>query len=499
MSQGFQQQEQPQTLSRPFQPVAETDVRPGVDSKEFEQPPQVETQATSFFDRLLARLGRFGKTQVATHDYSWHNIIWREWRHTTDEDYAQHLFALVGDASVGTIATLSSGLMGTIYGGLIGLFLTLIGALGESIMEGPALATIIAGAVLGGLAGGVIGFLREGRMSWRTWLAHLTLQLSPIELSLLWGITLIGIITWMISWLAGFGLIASIIVLGLFILEGLGIRVMVWLLGLDRGKQPHYSHRYRAGYFWWRDRPYRTEFETALRKACAVSSGATEIWGPVLENLEQQRKQPGPPERLVENLRHVDWVERFTAAQLLITLGGVAAPPLQAAASQPGSILRRKAMDLLRQIERETTQLADQCWNLLCPRCLRRCGRHSVPVAGDMTIIYYGCRMCGQSHVLWPGQVVAVLDADMPGNVERSDPFRVNWLTRRFLFDFDEVEIIRATDEEVERFVVQVGNDTDPVRQGRYQHMPCRIGPECHLSENTMRVLGRVFGTVVQK
>jgi RNase P subunit RPR2 len=275
--------------------------------------------------------------------------------------------------------------------------------------------------------------------------------------------------------------------------------VMIWLHGLDRGERPDYSHRYRAGWFWWRDRPHQTEIETALRKACAISSRAAEIWGPVLENLEQQRQHPRPPEQLIEDLRHGDWVERFTAAQLLVTLGGAAVPHLQAIAAERASILRRKAIDLLRRIEQETTtQLADRCLNLLCPRCLRRCGQHSVRVADEMTITYYGCRMCGQSHVLWPGKVVAVLDADMPSNVERTDPIRVNWLTRHFLFDFDEVEIIRATDEEVERFVVQVGNDTDPARKGRYRHMPCRIGPECHLSENTIRVLGNVFEMVVQ-
>jgi hypothetical protein len=496
MSHRLQRQEQPQALPRP---VADADIRPGVDTNELKQAAQVESQATPFFDRLLARLRRFSKTQAAPHDYSWHNIIWREWRHTQDQEYAQHLFALVGEASVGTIATLSSGLMGIIYGGLIGLFLTLIGALGDSIMPGPAIAAIIAGAVLGGLASGVIGFLREGRMSWRTWLAHLTLQLSPIEFGLLWGVTLIGIVTWMVSWLAGFGLIASIIVVGLFILEGLGVRVMIWLHGLDRGQQPDYSHRYRAGWFWWRHRPYRAEIETALRRACAGSPQAGEVWGPVLDNLEQQRQYPRPPERLVEELRNIDWVERFTASQLLVTLGGAAVPHLQAVASQRASILRRKAIELLRLIERETaTQLADRCPDLLCPRCLTRCDRRPVTVADELTITYYGCRSCGQSHDLWPGVVVAVLDADMPNNVERADPIRVNWLSRRFLFDFDEVEIVRATDEDVERFVVQVGNDTDSGRRQRYRHMPCRVRPACRLSENTRRVLASVFETVVQ-
>lgn len=499
MSQGLQRQEQPQALSRPFQPVVDSDVRPGV-GNELKQPPQVETQTTPFLKRLLARLSRLGKTPATTSDQSWHNIIWREWRHTADEEYAQHLFRLVADAPVGATAILVGGLTGVIYGSIIGMLLTLIGSLAEPITSGQMMLNIFTGAGLGSIIGLLTGFLWKRHISWRTWLAHLTLNLDPIELGLLGSVILAGGITWLVSWLAGFGHVAGIIILGILLLTGLGARVMVWLLGLDRATKIVYSYQYRAGYFWWRDRPNRTEIETALRQACIVSFEARLIWWRVLVNLEQQRQHPKPSEQLVEDLRSVDWIERFMAAQLLITLGGVAVPPLHAAASQRASILRRKAIDLLRQIEQETTtQLADQCLNWLCPRCLRRCGRHSVTVAGDMAIVYYGCRMCEQSHVLWPGQVVAVLDADMPGNVERADPFRVNWLTRHFLFDFDEVEIIRATDEEVERFVVQVGNDTDPVRTGRYQHMPCRIGPDCHLSENTMRVLTSVFETVVQE
>jgi hypothetical protein len=72
----------------------------------------------------------------------------------------------------------------------------------------------------------------------------------------------------------------------------------------------------------------------------------------------------------------------------------------------------------------------------------------------------------------------------------------VNWLTHRKLFDFDEVEIAQTTDEDVERFAVQVGNDTDPKRKPRYQKMRCVVSSECQLSENTMRILERMFGTV---
>ena len=54
-------------------------------------------------------------------------------------------------------------------------------------------------------------------------------------------------------------------------------------------------------------------------------------------------------------------------------------------------------------------------------------------------------------------------------------------------------------DEEVERFAVQVGNDTDGSRRSRYQEMACIISPECQLSESATRVLDHIFGKVVRK
>ncbi len=71
---------------------------------------------------------------------------------------------------------------------------------------------------------------------------------------------------------------------------------------------------------------------------------------------------------------------------------------------------------------------------------------------------------------------------------------RVNWLIRRGLFDFDRVEIIQAADEEVERFAVQVGNNTDPVQKAAYPRMSCSIAADCNLSENNRRILARLFG-----
>jgi hypothetical protein len=69
----------------------------------------------------------------------------------------------------------------------------------------------------------------------------------------------------------------------------------------------------------------------------------------------------------------------------------------------------------------------------------------------------------------------------------------VNWLKRQKLFDFDQVEIVQATDKEVQTFAVQVANDTDTFRQRRYGKVPCVISPECRLSEATLRILKKHF------
>jgi hypothetical protein len=94
---------------------------------------------------------------------------------------------------------------------------------------------------------------------------------------------------------------------------------------------------------------------------------------------------------------------------------------------------------------------------------------------------------------------VAVLDAGMAETVIKDgETIRVNWLLRRELFDFETVEIIQADDEAVERLAVQIGNDTDPLRRPRYPEMTCTVAPTCPLSENTIRILQRTFGQIVE-
>jgi hypothetical protein len=184
----------------------------------------------------------------------------------------------------------------------------------------------------------------------------------------------------------------------------------------------------------------------------------------------------------------------------IVALGGEAVPAVQAILSDDRHPFRAAASQLLAEIAQDTTQrLAGPAPRLRCERCLGRCVAHELQLSLLNSLTYYGCQSCHQSRQFFEfeGQVVAVLDSQMSAaRSEQAGRLRVNWLARQGSFHFDAVEIIRATDEEVERFAVQAGNDTDPTRRPRYKEMPCLISPGCELTENTRRILQRTFGRV---
>ncbi len=209
---------------------------------------------------------------------------------------------------------------------------------------------------------------------------------------------------------------------------------------------------------------------------------------------------PDHPDLLITALQSRDWAAHFTARQKLVALAGEAVEPLSRLAADVSHPLRSVALELLTYIEQETSlRFAGRLAELLCPRCLTRFGAHSVHLLWGVSFTYYGCRACRQSQEFLEGikRVVAFLDAARPETqLRQAGTLRVNWLVRPLLFDFDRVELIRATDQDAERFAIQVGNDTDPYRKQRYPQMMCRIGPNCNLSENTLRILDRMFGEV---
>ncbi|MEM7346186.1 MAG: hypothetical protein AAF485_18250, partial [Chloroflexota bacterium] len=186
---------------------------------------------------------------------------------------------------------------------------------------------------------------------------------------------------------------------------------------------------------------------------------------------------------------------------LLVAWGSDAIPPLQRLEQRsPGEGLGLEAAWLLESICFETTQrLADQMDHLVCTRCFVHCYPHEIDISSDIKDTYYGCRACGQSRTFETNRngIVAVLDQAMSETAfEQNSLLRVNWLVHQQLFDFDWVEIVQASDEEVERFAVRVGNDTDLIRTERYKEQVCLVAPTAQVSDNSLKVLKQVFKQV---
>ncbi len=183
----------------------------------------------------------------------------------------------------------------------------------------------------------------------------------------------------------------------------------------------------------------------------------------------------------------------------IIALGGAVMPILYPVALDKKHPAQAVATQLMKEIAPTTEHLAlAEETSLLCPDCLVRSATHKLDLGWSTVVDYYGCRQCHQSkNFLTIKTVIAVLDRQAgPEPVQQGQTLTVNWLTRPSLFDFDTIKIIDATDEEVERFAVQVGNDTEPVRKLGYKQMRCLVSPDCKLSANTLRILRRMFGQV---
>lgn len=204
---------------------------------------------------------------------------------------------------------------------------------------------------------------------------------------------------------------------------------------------------------------------------------------------------------IIQDMGHIESIlgvlVRLTEAYAsVLNFGTEAIPSLiefyHTTALQP--ILKQLLSDIAHQ---NFTQLEHRAPRLLCPNCLTRFDRYRLQLLGQEGPLLFGCRTCLQSHKYLEGTVIAVLYTQLPATpVEQDGLIRVNWLIRRELFDFDAVEIVNASDEEVERFAVQVGNDTDEFRRPRYREMRCVVSPQCGLSENSLRILRRTFGQV---
>jgi hypothetical protein len=275
--------------------------------------------------------------------------------------------------------------------------------------------------------------------------------------------------------------------LGTFILVSLVIII-------DHAIALHQGRYHPCGLFWWIHRPSPEQVMTALR---AYTANNVE-WEPLFRLVRQQGKNSLSPGRLLSMLDSGEWQDRASARFVLATSWEtiLLSLPISSTGASPSGW---KVLPwLLRRIAHVTSErLAAKMERLVCHKCLCHPAPHPVR-NGKQRIVYYGCRICGQWRKFREAsEVVAVLDSAMVDEETFAHGvLRINWLRRDGLFDFDRVEILRATEYDIEHFCIEVGNDTDPWRMGRYRLMPVRVAVDGDLSENTVRILRHQFERV---
>jgi hypothetical protein len=140
---------------------------------------------------------------------------------------------------------------------------------------------------------------------------------------------------------------------------------------------------------------------------------------------------------------------------------------------------------------------------LACGDCLARLEKRSLP---GCPVKYHVCRKChrvydaGERWGYWR-RIVAVLDRNWKGDQaphpEDSNVLCVSGLTRGVAMDADSIEIVDASDEQIERFVMSVHNDTDEYRRTLYPRLVCHVAPHIP-STQTVNRLRETFADVRQ-
>lgn len=142
--------------------------------------------------------------------------------------------------------------------------------------------------------------------------------------------------------------------------------------------------------------------------------------------------------------------------------------------------------------------LAPRRHEICCDACLTRFRRRLLWLGTLPLVPVLVCRQCGRA-----GQarfdvraLVGVFDEGLPGRAEAGRTLRIDLRQHDALFDFDRLEIHRATDHEVLRLCTRAAEGA--FRRRRYRRVRCLVSDRANLSENTLRVLERTFGTVVR-
>ncbi|HEX2987774.1 MAG TPA: hypothetical protein VHS06_06335 [Chloroflexota bacterium] len=416
-------------------------------------------------------------------------------------------------------------------------------------LPGAALAVILLGLRLRGNAGDLVVGVGCPLTWWyiRVLLDHRSyLCRMPVTHTCGW-FTLFTLGCWWAGLPCRFALIALLFALP---------HVVVTQALIRRYRQDGSLWRHRSWFFWWRTWPDPLTLEQAIRMQCTGNPEYASAFAEHLAYIDAHLNEPRPVtesvsalrgwestragvwpqedyvswlpkqywiERTVEGrallsmlggdaqseiygryrqaVRVWSWAERTRACHALLRADGAAVGPLLAQLQERDPELRQTAAHLLRRIAANTSpHFAADTAGLFCPRCLTVFHANRIRLGRTETITIHGCRSCYQreSAIVRPQQIIAVLDEHMDNDAECVDgTLRANAFVRDGSFDFDAVEIIGASHQQIERFVRLIADDKDALRRANYRGVRVLVRDTCRLTEYSLWLLKKVLGEVV--
>ncbi len=463
----------------------------------------------------------------------WREYVWREWRRTPSREHAAHLFELVAEEPAGPAVARQHTLRGVIGGIAASLVPSQIvwllamggGWAGEGPPERllPALALtpllMLAGALFGAVSGRVLWRQGAARWTWREYVSDLLDPVGGSDRDRLaawrrWArqpetaqppkwTRLHKHLAW--RWLAwSTALAVPLLTTPYGSLLALSVPAAALAIACLAPRGEAEPHMYRRAAAWANGKASLSEVEWAIRTACRERPDRAGVWPACLARLDQIRSGVVPGDEILSDFGRPEWERRWAAWHYLAT-AGLSTIRLVLAYAEKDPSLRAHAEGMVRLVCEDTRKVVgSRASQLICGKCFVHCGKHRIDVPGGSAYDYYGCRSCGMSHHLIPKpkSLTLVLDESLgPDPVWRGSELRVNWLARARaakyegteLYDFDRVEIVSATETDVDHFLVDVANDTDADRRKRYAQIPCLVAADSGLSDVAIRKLRDVF------
>ncbi len=254
-----------------------------------------------------------------------------------------------------------------------------------------------------------------------------------------------------------------------------------------------------------RKRPSLWTVELAVRHGAIWADPVGSVFAPLLERLDAMLERGAPIGEGASLLLSDQAGERWLGMHYLARVGVRATDAALRLARRAPEPARTHGARLAVEIANETMRvIGGKNERLLCARCF---AQGVFRLRGSTTISGYLCWACLSARhlMLHSGRVTCVLDNRSPEVTTLSEgAVRVNWLARRARdgvsdtrrFDFHEIFIRSATDEEARDFLTALTSDPNPARLRHYGRLNCTIDPECALGEDTVTRLREVLGRV---